>query len=117
MGNVTSVTDTMLRTTSYTYELERNIISLTSNGGSKIHYDYDKLNDLVEKSYEDARDPEHKEGVLYAYDVTGQRVSMMDRSGESKYEYDGLGRITKVTSGSGEVTRYAYDGCDNSFGV
>ena len=37
---------------------------------------------------------------------------MMDRSGDSSYEYDGLGRITKVTAGSGEATTYAYDGCD-----
>ena len=44
----------------------------TSNGGNKIHCDYDKLNDLVEKSHEDAGDSEHKEGVLYACDVTGQ---------------------------------------------
>ncbi len=129
MGNVTSTTDTMMRTTRYTYDAEGNMTSITdpagrketftydiggrqtsytSNGGNVIRYDYDRLNDLVEKSYEDTRDPENKEGVLYAYDVMGQRVSMMDRSGESTYEYDGLGRITKVTSGSGEVTSYEY---------
>lgn len=133
MGNVTSMTDTMLRTTQYTYDAENNLTSITdamgrkeqmtydiggrqtgyiSSGGNQIHYDYDRLNDIVEKSYEDARDPEGREGVVYAYDVMGQRVSMMDRSGESKYEYDGLGRIIKVTSGSGEVTEYAYDECD-----
>lgn len=133
MGNVTSATDTMKRVTKYTYDAENNLTSIidpmgrketfsydaggrrtgyTSNGGNQIHYDYDRLNDLVEKSYEDSRDPEGKEGVIYGYDVTGQRISMMDRSGESKYEYDGLGRITKVTTGSGEVTQYAYDGSD-----
>ena len=133
MGNVTQATDTMKRTTKYSYDIEGNMTSLTdasgrtetmtydiagrltsstSNGGNKISYDYDKLNDLIEKSYEDLRDPEGKEGVVYAYDALGQRVSMMDRSGESRYEYDGLGRITKVTTGSGEVTSYRYDGCD-----
>ncbi len=129
MGNVTSATDTMQRTTTYTYDLEGNMTSLTdamgrketmtydaagrqtsytSNGGNVIRYDYNKLNNLVEKSYEDARDLEGKEGVLYGYDTMGQRVSMMDRSGESSYEYDGLGRITKVTTGSGETTTYQY---------
>ncbi len=129
MGNVTSTTDTMKRTTTYTYDLEGNMTSLTdamgrketmtydaagrqtsytSNGGNVIRYDYNKINNLVEKSYEDARDPEGKEGVLYGYDTMGQRVSMMDRSGESSYEYDGLGRITKVTTGSGETTTYQY---------
>lgn len=133
MGSVTSTTDTMLRTTRYTYDAEGNMTSLTdaegrteqwtydaggrqtgytSNGGNRICYDYDRLNDLVEKSYGDVRDPENREGVRYAYDVMGQRVSMTDRSGLSSYEYDGLGRITKVTTGSGEVTEYRYDGCD-----
>ena len=129
MGNVTSVTDTMLRTTSYTYDIESNLTSIIdpsgrveqmtydiagrqtsyiSNGGNVIHYDYDTLNALVEKSYEDADGNEVEEGVLYGYDVLGQRVSMMDRSGDSSYEYDGLGRITKVTAGSGETTSYEY---------
>ncbi len=133
MGNRTSDTDTMGRTTSYTYDLEGNMTSLTdasgrteqmgydvagrltshqSNAGNKISYDYDKLNNLIEKAYEDQRDPNGEEGVIYAYDALGQRTSMMNRSGESKYEYDGLGRITKVTTGSGEVTSYAYDGSD-----
>ena len=129
MGNVTSMVDTMGRMTTYTYDIEGNMTSLTdamdrkeqmtydaggrqtsytSNGGNRIDYDYDVLNDLVEKSYEDERDPEGKEDVVYGYDVMGQRVSMMDRSGESSYEYDGLGRITKVTTGSGETTTYEY---------
>lgn len=133
MGNVTSATDTMKRTTTYTYDLEGNMTSLTdkagrtermtydiggrftshtSNGGNKVSYDYDKLNALVEKSYEDGEGKAVEEGVIYAYDALGQRVSMMDCSGESSYKYDGLGRITKVTTGSGEVTSYAYDGSD-----
>ena len=129
MGNLTSMTDPMLRTTTYTYDIEGNLTSITdpagrteqmtydiagrqlsyvSNGKNVIRYDYDTLNDLVEKSYEDADGNEVEEGVLYGYDVTGQRVSMMDRSGKSTYEYDGLGRITKVTTGSGETTAYEY---------
>ena len=78
----------------------------------KVSYDYDVLNSLVEKAYKDGEGNAVNEGVVYGYDVLGRRVSMMDRSGDSSYEYDGLGRITKVTTGSGEVTTYAYDGCD-----
>ena len=133
MGNVTSMTDTMKRTTAYTYDLEGNMTSIhdpsgrtermgydiggrltscISNGGNRVSYDYDVLNSLVEKAYEDGEGNAVNEGVVYGYDVLGRRVSMMDRSGDSSYEYDGLGRITKVTAGSGEATTYAYDGCD-----
>ena len=130
MGNVTSMTDTMKRTTAYTYDLEGNMTSIhdpsgrtermgydiggrltscISNGGNRVSYDYDVLNSLVEKAYEDGEGNAVNEGVVYGYDVLGRRVSMMDRSGDSSYEYDGLGRITKVTAGSGEATTYVYD--------
>ncbi len=38
---------------------------------------------------------------------------MIDTSGTSSYEYDKLGRITKVTNGSEKVVTYTYDTCDN----
>lgn len=132
MGNVISVTDTMGRTSNYTYDIENNLtsvtdamgrkeemsydiagrlLSYTSNGGNKISYDYDKINDLVSKEY--SKDGEKSaEGVLYGYDTEGQRLSMMDTSGESTYKYDSLGRIIEVTDGSGETVKYAYDGAD-----
>ena len=148
MGNVTAVEDTMGRVTGYTYDLEGNRTSLTNaegrtekwsydaggrltsyttNSGDTIRYDYNKLNNLVEKSYENAedtvivgkngepaagQDEEAEKGVLYGYDALGQRVSMMDLTGESTYQYDGLGRITQVTNGSGQTVSYTYDGSD-----
>jgi RHS repeat-associated protein len=138
MGNVTAMTDTMNRTTAYTYDLEGNMTSLvnaegrkeqsaydaggrmishTTNSGDTIRYDYDKLNDLVEKSYEGVSGESQAEGVLYGYDALGQRVSMMDTTGESTYEYDSLERITKVTSGSGQAVTYTYDGADQLEGI
>ena len=107
------------------------------NGGNSIRYDYDALNDLVEKTYQDENgevqdaigntvSEENPSGVLYGYDLLGQRISMMDTSGDSVYTYDGLGRITSVTTyrkpaeagadtadkEDGEIIRYEYDGCD-----
>ena len=52
------------------------------------------------------------QAVRYGYDALGQRVTMMDATGESDYEYDSLGRITQVKNGSGQTTSYAYDGAD-----
>ena len=146
MGNLTGVADYMGRGTAYTYDLEGNLtsimdqagrtetmaydvsgrlISYTSNGGNRITYDYDKLNDLVEKSYTDAEGKESARPVQYAYNGLGQRVDMSDSTGETEYTYDGLGRITGVTTcrtqnkdGSvnlknGDPIGYTYDEADN----
>ena len=133
MGNVTAMTDALKRTTTYTYDVEGNLTSIVnaqerkelrrydmdgrqtgaiSSGKNKIFYQYDKLNHLTDKSYADAKGNVINERVRYGYDKLGQRISMMDQSGESTYEYDSLGRIITVTTGSGEVTRYTYDDCD-----
>ncbi|MCK0088962.1 DNRLRE domain-containing protein [[Clostridium] symbiosum] len=140
MGNVTSMTDTMKRVTKYTYDLEGNMLSLVNeegrreqmtydaggrttsfqtNSGDTIRYDYNRLNALVEKSYESGGEGSEaaagdfqNQAVRYGYDALGQRVTMMDATGESSYEYDSLGRITQVKNGSGQTTSYAYDGAD-----
>lgn len=138
MGNMTGMTDAMKRSSTYTYDVEGNLTSIVnaqgrkerrrydvegrltgavSNGNNKIFYQYDKLNHLTDKSYADAKGNVLEERVRYGYDRLGQRISMMDRSGESVYEYDSLGRIITVTTGSGEVTRYTYDGCDQLSGI
>ena len=76
-------------------------------------YDYDKLNDLLEKSYQNAKGEKSEKDVTYAYNSAGERVSMKDQTGKSSYEYDALGRITKVTNGSKKDVSYVYDDADN----
>ena len=120
-----------------TYDAGSRRTSYTMNGGNSIRYGYDALNDLVEKTYRDENrevqdaigntvSEENPTGVLYGYDLLGQRISMMDTSGDSVYTYDGLGWITSVTTyrkpaeagadtadrEDGETIRYEYDGCD-----
>ncbi len=152
MDNLTAVTDYMGRGTKYTYDIEGNLTSITdatgkkevmtydvagritsytSNGGNKITYDYDKLNNLVEKAYENAQGETTAEPVAYAYDALGQRVNMYDSTGDTRYAYDGLGRITSVTTyrtpasgeeadsgfsheeAQGDTIGYTYDEADN----
>ncbi len=135
--NLTSITDASGRTEKLTYDAGSRRTSYTMNGGNSIRYDYDALNDLVEKTYRDENGDVQESigntvsegnpsGVLYGYDLLGQRTSMMDTSGDSVYTYDGLGRITSVTTyrkpaeagadtadkEDGETIRYEYDGCD-----
>ncbi len=150
MGNMTSYVDARGKVTKYTYDLEGNLTSredpagrketfgydekgrLTSwtmPSGKKVKYDYDKLNNLLEKSYEDAKgdngndedggsgsaDDAVKNGlrVIYAYNGAGERVAMQDVTGKSTYEYDALGRLSKVANGSGKEVSYVYDEADN----
>ena len=125
-GNLTSVTDAAGRKEVCTYDIAGRITSYTSNGGNRISYDYDKLDDLVEKSYSDSTGEQSAEGVTYAYNALGERVAMQDTTGDTEYTYDGLRRITSVTTyrapgedgfsheeAKGDTIGYAYDEADH----
>ena len=87
---------------------------------------YDKLDDLVEKSYSDSTGEQRAEGVTYAYNALGERVAMQDTTGDTEYTYDGLRRITSVTTyrapgedgfshekAKGDTIGYTYDEADH----
>ena len=112
-GNLTSIKDPTGRTEKFDYDEKGRLTGHTQASGKKTTYDYDKLNDLLEKSYQDAKGETSEKDVTYAYNSAGERVSMKDQTGKSSYEYDALGRITKVTSGSKQDVRYVYDDADN----
>ena len=112
-GNLTSIKDPAGRTERFDYDEKGRLTGHTQASGKKTTYDYDKLNDLLEKSYQDAKGETSEKDVTYAYNSAGERVSMKDQTGKSSYEYDALGRITKVTSGSKKDVSYVYDDADN----
>ena len=112
-GNLTSIKDPAGRTEKFDYDEKGRLTGHTQASGKKTTYDYDKLNDLLEKSYQDAKGEKSEKDVTYAYNSAGERVSMKDQTGKSSYEYDALGRITKVTSGSKKDVSYVYDDADN----
>ena len=113
MGNQTSIINTDGRVETNIYDEAGRLVQYVKNSKQSIKYDYDALNDLVEKSYYNSTGKESEEAVIYGYNANGERVSMMDLTGDSTYEYDALGRITKVTNGAGKTVTYKYDEADN----
>ncbi len=46
---------------------------------------------------------------IYAYDLNGNRTSMIDPTGLTTYAYDALNRLTSITNNKGQVTSFTYD--------
>lgn len=85
--------------------------------GDTIRYDYDVLNGLAEKTYENQNGAETGHPVRMGYNVMGQRISMEDMivdrdSRETFYSYDPLNRLTRVKRADGSTSSYTYNACD-----
>ncbi|HAQ9610246.1 TPA: RHS repeat-associated core domain-containing protein, partial [Enterococcus faecium] len=101
-GNVTSTTDT------------------TSGGTGAVTetYTYEKNNRSVCGGFE-GQICSSKNGIggvtSYAYDTSGNLLSVTPPApmGKTVYEYDSLGRVTKVTDGNGDATSYTYSQRDD----
>jgi RHS repeat-associated protein len=128
-GNRTSVKDAAGRETTFTYDALDRKISETDPAGRTTTYGYDRsgrqttLTDAAARSttlrYDDASQLQEIDysaagtaDVDYDYDPLGRRTRMLDGSGTSTYAYDSLHRLTSTTDGSGRQLRYAYDLAD-----
>lgn len=91
--------------TTYNYDNESNLTEIIKADGNTINYDYNKINELITKESEQDEDI----NAMYGYDETGKLINMTDSSGDTSYEYDNAGRITKVTIQDGKQIEYKYD--------
>jgi len=46
---------------------------------------------------------------IYTYDLNGNRITMIDPTGLTTYNYDVLNRLTSITNNQGLTTTFAYD--------
>ncbi len=106
LGRTVTVTDGLGRVTAYGYDLAGNRTSLIDPMGRTTTFTYDAGNRLVAVAYSDGSPPT----VQYSYDADGDRTTMRDGTGTTRYTYDTLDRATSIVDGSGQMVGYGYDG-------
>ena len=104
----TSQTDPAGRTTTYGYDRSGRQTTMTDAAARTTTLRYDAASQLQEIDYSAAGTAD----VDYDYDPLGRRTRMLDGSGTSTYAYDSLHRLTSATDGTGRQLRYAYDLAD-----
>lgn len=53
------------------------------------------------------------EAYNYAYDGNRNQTTVLDGYGTTRYEYNALNQLAKVTLYNGQITQYTYDGAGN----
>jgi RHS repeat-associated protein len=103
--------------TSYTYDGNGNIETMTVPSGKTTTYHYDAFNRRILITFSPAEPGAPITTVQTAYDAAGRRVSETDQAGKTtRFAYDGLDRLTSVTQRQGPtdlVTSYEYDDLGN----
>lgn len=109
-------------TTSYGYDPDGNLTSVTDPLGNKTTYSYDALNRKT--SLTTPRGNVAGCGCAsqyttnYAYDANGNLTSVTDPLGnQTQYSYDAADRQTSITDGRNKTTSYGYDGDGNQTSI
>jgi RHS repeat-associated protein len=99
------VIDPLSRKTTSEFDDAGNLVAVTDPAERKTSYTYNPANRLVEVGYSEEATP----GVSFEYDADGNVTSMVDGTGESRFAYDQLGRLTESEDGHGDIVGYGYD--------
>jgi RHS repeat-associated protein len=101
---LTSITDTVGRTVTVSYNASGYIASLTDNANRTTQYSYDANGRLTSVT-----DPANQV-ASYSYDANGRLASVTDpRNNTTQYSYDSRGRLTSVTDALNNVTSFTYN--------
>ncbi|MEW1626927.1 putative T7SS-secreted protein [Streptomyces sp. NPDC089173] len=121
-GRMISETDFDGRTVSYHYDADGQLSSRTDALGQTISFKRDQLGRVIEKDADgqvtvytydqagrllQASSPDSE--LLYRYDRRGQVKTELVDGYAMAYAYDAVGRRTRRTTPTGQVTAYAYD--------
>jgi RHS repeat-associated protein len=107
------VIDPLGRKTKEEFDAAGNLKSITDPAERKTSYTFDADNRLTKVSYSDGMMPTSE----FGYNADGNVTSMVDGTGESSFEYDQLGRLTRAEDGHGDVVGYGYDLAEEMTGI
>lgn len=93
---------------SYRYDMSLNIAEMTDKIGNHTRYVYDSRSLLLEQAVVETGD-----SLQYTYDEAGNRASMTDESGVSRYAYDRNNRVTAISKDDVILISYTYDAVGN----
>ena len=105
-------TDALNGVTTYTYDANDNITSVTDPVGNVTAYTYDNENRVI--TVKDARDAVY----TYSYDGNGNLVQIQNPDGGVEvYDYNLNDQLVKFTDAENYVTIYAYDANGNLISI
>ena len=112
LNHLTSETDALGKVTHYHYNEAGERDTMTKADGSVIHYAYTPRSQVESIQY-----PAPEAAVSFSYNGSGQRTDMVDGLGTTHWDYDALGRVTKVTDPFQKAVSYGYDNAGNRTGL
>lgn len=107
-GLLLEVVNAANKSMNYRYEPALNVSEMTDRNGRHTRYSYDNRSLLVEKKVVETGDR-----IIYAYDEKGNRASMADESGKSRYAYDKNDRLIEIVKDGIKQLTYTYDEIGN----
>ncbi|HBL13233.1 MAG TPA: hypothetical protein DD379_17910, partial [Cyanobacteria bacterium UBA11162] len=87
----------------FSYDAQGNLTLSVNRRGQTIQYTYDNRNQLIRKDYADGT------SASFTYDSHGNLLSATDSDSAVTYTYDSADRLTKVTDTDGRFLEYNYD--------
>ena len=123
-GRLEAITNDKNETTSYTYDLNGNMLTMKDGKGNITTYEYNSANKLKRKidhggiSYVEGKNVYNPaKTVTYKYYDNGNVQEMLDRNGNTtEYTYDCHGRVLLETNGDKSIG-YTYDSNGNQLTV
>jgi RHS repeat-associated protein len=106
-GTLTSKTDPLGNTVSFTYDANRNMLSKTEPLVGTTRYTYDASNNMTSST-----DPANNV-TSYTYNSLGLVLTTSGPQGNTGNTYDDSGNLLTATGPDGGITRYRYDGRAN----